>query len=131
MSWDFDLVDPVTRKTLTTDTKHHMKGGTYQIGGSNELSLNVTYNYSKMIYDKFDKTLQELGIEPREHQSYAEYLRDKTGAETIPILKGTIEKLGDDVDEDYWKATEGNAKQALCMLLAMAQMRPDGIWEVC
>lgn len=130
MSWDFSLVDPVTKETLTTETKHHMRGGTYQVGGSNELSLNITYNYGKMIHDKFDETLKELGMEPND-DSYAKYLRSKTGAESIPILKGTIEKLGDDVDDDYWKATEGNAKQALSMLLAMAQMRPDGIWDVC
>ena len=36
--------------------------------------------------------------------------------------------LGDDVDDDYWKPTEGNAKRALYGLLAMAQMRPDGVW---
>ena len=36
----------------------------------------------------------------------------------------------DYADEDYWKATEGNAKSALCGLLAFAQMRPDGVWKV-
>ena len=51
-----------------------------------------------------------------------------TGAERIPVLKEAISKLGDDVDEDYWKATEGNAKRALLQLLALAQMRPDGVW---
>ena len=28
-------------------------------------------------------------------------------------------------------STEGNAKRALCGLLAFAQMRPDGVWRVC
>lgn len=35
----------------------------------------------------------------------------------------------DDVDTDYWKPTEGNAKRALLQLLAMAKIRPDGIWD--
>lgn len=52
-----------------------------------------------------------------------------SGAESIPLLKSAIQKLADDVDEDYWKATEGNAKRALIKLLALAQMRPDGVWD--
>lgn len=133
MSWDFDLVDPVTKETLHSDVKHQMKGGTYAVGGTTEMTLNVTYNYGKVIYEKFDETLKELGVDKKDYENltYAEYLRGKTGAESIPILKGIIEKLGDDVDPDYWKATEGNAKRALSQLLALAQMRPDGIWEVC
>jgi hypothetical protein len=31
---------------------------------------------------------------------------------------------------DYWKATEGNAKRALCQLVALAQLRPDGVWNI-
>ena len=54
----------------------------------------------------------------------------KTGAESIPMLEKAIAALGDDVDNnDYWHATEGNAKRALCGLLAFARMRPDGVWE--
>ena len=51
-----------------------------------------------------------------------------TGAESVPVLEGAISKLGDDTDEDYWKPTEGNVKQALEQLLALARMRPDGVW---
>lgn len=52
-----------------------------------------------------------------------------TGAESIPIIKAAMEKLSDDISEDYWEATEGNAKKALAGLLAFAQMRPDGVWK--
>ena len=52
-----------------------------------------------------------------------------TGAESIPVLQNAIANLGDDTDQDYWKATDGNAKRSLCQLLAMAKMRPDGIWD--
>lgn len=125
MSWDFDLCDPVTKKVLETEEKHQIKGGTYYVGGTTEMTLNVTSNYSDII----EKKMKEVGIENK--HSYAYYLNGKTGAETIEPLKKIIASLKDDVDEDYWKATEGNAKRALCGLLAFAQMRPDGVWRVC
>lgn len=129
MSWDIDLCDPVTEEVITVPEKHFMFGGIIEVGGSNTLSTNITYNYGAIINPKFDQILQELGM-PVKDDSYARYLEGKSGAETIPILKGTIEKLGNDVDDDYYKATEGNAKRALNILLAFAQMRPDGIWKV-
>ena len=52
-----------------------------------------------------------------------------TGAESLPVLDKAISELGNDVDPDYWKATEGNAKQALTQLRALAAMRPDGVWQ--
>ena len=44
-------------------------------------------------------------------------------------MKMAIEALTDEVDPDYWKATEGNVKKSLYQLLSMAHMRPDGVWE--
>ena len=38
-------------------------------------------------------------------------------------------QLKDDKTENYWEPTEGNAKAALIQLLALAKMRPDGIWK--
>lgn len=116
MSYDIDLKDPVTRKVIILENKHHIQGGTYCIGGSNELSLNVTYNYAKHFY----KVMGEKGIRT---------IYGMSGAESIPILKDAIEQLKNDFSEDYWEATEGNAKRALYNLLSFAQMRPDGIWE--
>ena len=52
-----------------------------------------------------------------------------TGAESIPILEKAAAALGDDIDPDYWTPTEGNAKRPLLQLIAMARMRPDGIWD--
>ena len=116
MSYDIDLLHPVTKNVIEMDTPHQMKGGTYALGGSTQASLNVTYNYSKHFY----KVLGDGGIRS---------LYGKSGAESIPLLQNGIIQLDDDVDNDYWKATEGNAKTALTQLLALAQMRPDGIWS--
>lgn len=119
MSYDISLVDPVTKKTLQADFTHQIAGGTYAVGGTDALELNVTWNYSKFYYG--DKAFGDKGIKS---------LDGMTGAESIPILKRVISNLGDDVSSVYWDATEGNAKKALCGLLALAQIRPDGVWEV-
>lgn len=127
MSWDFDLCDPVTKKVLETEKKHEIKGGTYRTVGTTEMTLNITYNYSDII----NKKMEELGIIRDACCGYAFYLTGKTGAETIEPLKKVIASLKDDVDDDYWNATEGNVKKALCGLLTFAQLRPDGVWSVC
>lgn len=116
MSYDIRLKDPVTNETLTTKAKHLMTGGTYAEGGTKELWLNITYNYSKYYYRIFG----DEGIR---------YIYEMTGAQSIPLLKAGINMLKDDVSNDYWEATEGNAKRALYQLLEMAQLRSDGIWD--
>lgn len=116
MSYDISLVDPVSREVLTVEVEHYMRGGTYEYGGTDELWLNVTYNYAPI----FHKVLGESGIR---------CIYGKSGAESIPLLEKAIAKLGNDVNPDYWKATEGGAKRVLYQLKAMAQMRPDGIWD--
>lgn len=114
MSYDIDLCDPVTGKTLRLDSPHQMKGGTYCLGGTTDCSLNITYNYSKHYQTLGEKGIREIyGI---------------SGADSIPLLENTISKLGDDISDDYWEPTEGNAKRALTQLVALAKMRPDGIW---
>jgi len=94
-----------------------MKGGTYAIGGTTEMHLNITYNYSEHYYRTIDP---EIGIR---------CLYGKSADETIPILEKAIGLLKNDTDRDYWKDTEGNAKRALIQLLVLAKMRPDGIWN--
>ena len=116
MSYDIYLNDPVTGETIVVETPHQCRGGTYRVGGNNELHLNVTYNYSKHYYAVFG----ENGIRT---------IYGLSGAQSIPLLQDAVNKLSNDVDDDYWKSTEGNAKRALCQLLSFAQMRPDGIWK--
>ena len=119
MSYDISLRNPVTGETICIEDPHFMQGGTYQLGGTTELWLNITYNYAKYYYSVYP----ENGI--RE-------IYGKTGAESIPMLNKMIsdivEKEGKEVDSDYWKATPGNAIAPLYQLIAMAKMRPDGVW---
>lgn len=55
MSYDIDLNDPVTKEVIKLDTPHHMAGGTYALGGTKELWLNVTYNYANHFYNTMGK----------------------------------------------------------------------------
>lgn len=117
MSYDISLLDPVTKEVILLDEPHDFKGGTYAVGGTDEAWLNITYNYSKHFCRVFG---EEKGIR---------ILYGMTGRESIPVLKKAIEQLGNDVNDDYWKSTEGNAKRALQQLLAFAEQKPDGVWS--
>jgi hypothetical protein len=114
MSYDIELQDAITGKVLELDSPHYMRGGTYVLGGTTTAELNVTYNYAKHYGVLGEKGIREI--------------YGKTGAESISMLQNAINVLGDDVNDDYWEPTEGNAKRALVQLLVLAQMRPDGVW---
>lgn len=116
MSYDIALRCPVTGETLEADAPHHLQGGTYAVGGMTKLELNVTYNYATI----FGRVLGDNGIRT---------IYGMTGAASLPLLRAAASRLGDDADDDYWKPTEGNAKRALLGLAALAEMRPDGIWD--
>lgn len=138
MSYDISLKDPVTNKTLCTKFNHEMTGGIYAIGGTNELWLNITYNYARWYYHAgvFAATKEESkGIRT---------IYGKSGAESIPILRSAIaalQALEEDISEQdrlacisvgadgYWMPTKENAIRPLYQLLSMAQLRPDGIWD--
>lgn len=118
MSYDLDLVDKDTGRTIILDHKHDLRGGTYVMGGTREATLNVTYNYSNILYRIFP----EKGIR---------ILEGLSGRESIPFLSSGILELKTDYDEDYWKPTEGNVRLALEDLRKLAELAPDGIWRIC
>jgi len=116
MSYDIYLKDKKTKKTIKFELPHNIKGGTYQIGGRYNAWLNVTYNYSDILYKLFPRH----GIR---------ILYDLSGRDSIPVLAEAIFKLKNDYDNNYWKSTEGNVKKALVDLLNLALLAPDGIWD--
>lgn len=136
MSYDISLVDPVSKETLLLDAPHQIKGGTYAIGGTNEATLNVTYNYASWYYME--------GIFPKRELGGIRSIYGMTGAESIAVLKQAIAALeNSDIEltaeeqaeykrqgaTGYWMPTKANAIRPLYRLLAFAQMRPDGIWN--
>jgi len=116
MSYDISLKEPESDETIVFDQRHDITGGTFAVGGTDEAWLNITYNYGKFYYKYIDP---EKGIR---------FLYGKTGKESIPLLEKAIKKLGTEKNDDYWKATAGNAGIALQGLLVFAKMRPDGIF---
>ena len=116
MSYSIRLVDAKTKERIELDKPHNLKGGTYCVGGTKEAWLNVTYNYASI----FCKILGEKGIRS---------IYGLTAKESIPILEKAAASLKDDVSDDYWEPTEGNAKIALTDLLQLAKLAPDAIWD--
>lgn len=134
MSYDINLTDPVTGETLQLDALHHMRGGTYAVGGTTEAHLNVTWNYATHYYRVFKPAPLRPGVD-KYHANEGgtvggiRSIYGLTGAESTPVLQSAIDQLGDDTHPYYWEPTEGNAKRALTQLLALAKMRPDGVWN--
>ena len=79
MSYDINLTDPVTHEVIELSEPHFMRGGTYAVGGTTDMWLNVTYNYAKFYYR--DDVLGEDGIRT---------IYGMTGAESIPVLEKAI-----------------------------------------
>lgn len=115
MGYDIRLCDPDSGATLNLEQPHTYRGGTYADGGTTECWLSVTYNY----FEIFRRVLGEDGIE---------VLYGLTGGESIPVLEQALSQLHGKPDENYWRATDGNARAALEDLLALARLRPEGIW---
>lgn len=139
MSYDIYLKDPVTKEVIEFDEPHQMKGGMFAVGGTTEAWLNVTYNYAQYYYDATEGDDRFFGKlwydEPKNLGIRGIY--GKTGAESIRMLQDMIcriepmpdEKCDDPDCKGYWKPTAKNAIKPLYQLIAMAKMRPDGIWD--
>lgn len=138
MGYDITLKDPVTKEVLTMDAPCQIKGGTYAVGGTDEMWLKITYNYSRWYYKEGvfpSKDSESKGIRT---------IYGMSGAESIPVLKAAISALENSTEEisdeerreceeqgatGYWMPTRENAIKPLYSLLAFAQMRPDGVWD--
>jgi hypothetical protein len=113
MSYDVNFVK--NNKTVELPQKHQIAGGTYAVGGTTSASLNITYNYSRFFVKAFGSHDNDNGG--------LNMLHKKSLSEVIPMLEKAIKRLKDEPpDEDYWKATEGNARTALQDLLELASM---------
>jgi hypothetical protein len=116
MSWWISLLDESHQYCFVDPFE---EGGTITIGGIDEASINVTYNYSPFYYETIDK---DIGIR---------WLNDKKAKDTVDILRLAVKRLDEnDTDEDYWKATEGNARKPLVRMLQWAEQHPEGVWRV-
>ena len=87
---------------------HDFRGGTFVMGGTTEASFNITYNYSSFYYDKLNS---EDGIR---------CLYGKKPNDITMILTPITQSMTGEPSNDYWEATEGNARKALIDLLCLA-----------
>ena len=107
MSYDISLKDPVTGETLELASEHMVRGGTYAVGGTRELWLNITYNYGR--WYRREKAFGKDGIRA---------IYGLTGAESIPVLQRAIDALTaleEDLPEEEWKelAEQGDRKSVV------------------
>ena len=116
MSYDIYLKDSATGLPIMFGAPHFLHGGTYAIGGTCEAWYNVTYNYAPHFY----RLLGEKGIRS---------IYGMTASESIPVLEKAAIQLASEVSDNYWDATEGNAKKALMDLIQLAKLSPNGIWD--
>jgi hypothetical protein len=131
MSYDVRLIDHTTHKVLEAENPHFMQGGTFCPGGTKELWLNITYNYAAMLCKVLQRDVIDQDTGKRTTLVGLDAINGIYAAETISMLRKAINSLSDDgANENYWHPTEGNVKKALIQLKALADMRPDGVWEV-
>ena len=105
MGYDIQLVD---EHGEIVQVERFSEGGTQPIGGSTTADISITYNYSKFFYDTIDK---EQGIR---------WIYGRRAGDCIGKLLKAVHILGLYKDEDYWKATPGNAGYILAILLKWA-----------
>lgn len=131
MSYDVRLIDHTTHKVLEAENPHFMQGGTFCPGGTKELWLNITYNYAAMLCKVLQRDVIDQNNGRRTTLVGLDAINGLYAAETISMLRKAINSLSDEgANESYWHPTEGNVKKALIQLKALADMRPDGVWEV-
>lgn len=104
MSYDITLKDRVTGETLCVENNHFITGGTYAVGGTKELWLNITYNYAHYYYEATDGDPKFAHDEiscyyadgtkgPIETEYGIRGIYGKTGAESIPMLQDMIHRI--------------------------------------
>ena len=109
MSYDMDIVNE-NHETVQLPERHSIAGGTYCIGGTRELTLNITGNYWKI----FQRLFGEKGTD---------IFNGMEISESLPILAKAIEELGDaEPDGNYWTPCDGNVKRCLMKLEALASL---------
>lgn len=131
MLYDIRLIDHTTHKVLEAENPHFMQGGTFCPGGTKELWLNITDNYAAVLCKVLQRDVIDQDTGKRTTLVGLDAINGLYAAETISMLRKAINSLSDEgANESYWHPTEGNVKKALIQLKALADMRPDGVWEV-
>lgn len=122
MSYDISLVDKYTGRTIHNTTNHNISGTTYAMNGTDELWINISYNYRNW----FMKCFKNDGIH---------FLEGKVSSETWEPLQKALVFLASNYDikdcsSDPWSPESGDAYDMIINLLNLAYIAPDGVWEI-
>ena len=111
-------VELLNQEGVAVEVSSHHEGSNIILGEGNlEADITVTYNYSK----HFGSVLIDGGLS---------YLDGKRAGDVIDDLQAGVTLLGTEQDNDYWKATPGNAGHILSTLLTWAKSYPNATFQI-
>lgn len=120
MGYSCALVNAYSSQVCMVPERHHFRGSTYVLGGTDRLDIGVTSNYQPFFHEAFGEFCRGLWT-----------IDGMTAKESIGILSEVILRMNGEPDEDYYAKTEGNAKKALEDLRELAKLAPgDAIWAI-
>lgn len=146
MSYSLEIQNPKTGEVFETEFPHNIIGGTYCLGGTTRLELNITYNYSAFFHRP-----EVLGATDEEKQAHDEdwisehtglyRLVDLTVVEAIPLVSSAIRVLKNEhLDKDgnpydmvtkYSKETQADIDSLrLEYMIAMKENRPEDAEQI-
>lgn len=159
MSYDVYLNDCSTGEVLLLDNPHGMARGAYAEGGVRECHLNITYNYSRLLREHlheqsvrwlYGKTAHETAEALRgaaesiealpdqdlppvdERERWDRKIKEEQARRSELVLaepvafKGVVYRRA---PVEYWVPSPANVARSLRQLLALAEWRPDGVWD--
>lgn len=98
MSYSLEIQNPKTGEVLEMEHPHTIIGGTYCLGGTTRLELNITYNYSAFFHRP-----EVLGATDEEKATHdIEWIKEHTGLhrlfgltvkEAMPLVSSAIRAL--------------------------------------
>ena len=116
MSYDISIVDKKTKEQIEVEFPHDLKGGTYAIGGTRELWLNITWNYGD--WYRYEGVFPVVERTNENGETYCNKgiraIYGLTGVESIPVLEHAIEAINNIeenqilTEKDY-NVTENNS----------------------
>lgn len=107
------------------EVEPHSEGGTYALGGTEEASLNVTYNYASCY------SSVEVEVEPGDPKPFSlRLLHDIPAGVTIPWLEKVVAELGTERYEgQYWVPYFALGNDSIETMVARARERGQTIRE--
>lgn len=132
MGWDISIVDK-DGKVIKAHQKHQIRGGTYAIGGQEELQISETFNYSSTLKNLFPHKIVLNEV------LYGIWVLDGLSTEDAkPLLIRAVNKLIEEAvaegvslvpHDNYWEPVLGNVLAMLMRMLELTRLG-SGYWRI-